>query len=108
MPVLAPFNDLGLFLFRSQFGIQIVFLLAVLAHVGEAIYAVRVATEKECTNRKIAWFIQTLLLGYPSLRLLLAREKNPKKTLFLEKQGASGETAVAARKSGEKKSQKKK
>ena len=70
---MPPLFELGLFLFRSQFGIQIVFLIACLAHIGEAMYAFSVAQSVGCTNTKIAWFFQTLLLGYPSLRLLLSR-----------------------------------
>ena len=78
-----------------------------MAHLGEAIYAVHIATEKECINRKVAWFIQTLLLGYPSLRLLLARERDPKSAPE-KKQSAASDHKTSVTSNNEKKVQKKK
>ena len=63
----------SLFLFRSVTGIRIVFALACATHVVEAMIALYVMSGRGYTHTWWLWGIQTLLLGYPSLRLLLAR-----------------------------------
>ncbi|KAJ7286669.1 hypothetical protein O6H91_Y322900 [Diphasiastrum complanatum] len=74
-PFLGPMKwlqSLGILLHGSVKNLQIVFFLAWLAHLLEASYAWRLAKKVDTMNAK-AWFEQTLLLGYPSLRLLLKR-----------------------------------
>jgi len=44
-------------------------------HIIEGMYAFLVASKYDTTN-KYDWFFQTLLLGYPSLRLLLKRKNS--------------------------------
>jgi len=50
-----------------------IFLVAVLLHVAEGIYALRVAQRAGFGAQSTAWCVQTLMLGFPSLRLLLRR-----------------------------------
>ena len=63
-------------LFFSRMNLKIVFWSAVFAHVFEAYLAYsttkRLAMKLDVTA---AWTLQTLILGYPSLSLLLHREK---------------------------------
>jgi hypothetical protein len=47
------------------------FAVAVALHIGEATYAARLARRFKLPAG--AWAVQTLLLGFPSLRLLLRR-----------------------------------
>ncbi|MFT5357893.1 MAG: 3beta-hydroxy-delta5-steroid dehydrogenase/steroid delta-isomerase [Polyangiales bacterium] len=49
-------------------------LIAIALHVGEAVYARKLA--KEAGLDVNGWTLQTLLLGYPSLRLLLKRVRS--------------------------------
>lgn len=55
---------------------QVIFVLAVLIHIAEAIYAYRKATAA-----KFAWFLQTLLFGFASLKLLNEQHR-VKKNLY--------------------------
>lgn len=55
----------------SQSLIQGLFIGGVLLHVGEASYAARLASRLGLDVP--GWTFQTLVLGFPSLRLLLAR-----------------------------------
>lgn len=73
--LMAPVYRLGILLFRSRLGLQIVFALAVLAHVIEAAMALYVAAALGCTNTLWLWGLQTVILGYPSLRLLHDRQE---------------------------------
>ena len=50
-----------------------VFVWAVLVHVYKGMKAVRLAERAGLRDTSMAWGWQTLLLGYPSLRLLEAR-----------------------------------
>jgi Domain of unknown function (DUF4499) len=59
--------------FQSQFVLQIIFYLAVAIHVVESLVAYFVATKMGCLESRGYWAAQTLLLGYPSLRLLLQK-----------------------------------
>ncbi|MED6206400.1 hypothetical protein PIB30_026345 [Stylosanthes scabra] len=61
-----------LFVFRTMWMVRLVFVLAVAAHVSEAIYAWRLAKRVDPSNAR-GWFWQTLALGYFSLRFLLKR-----------------------------------
>ena len=64
----------------SQAVYQWIWTLAVLAHVGEATYAWSLAGRSAEAPRRAGWALQTLLLGYPSLRLLLARDAGHRTT----------------------------
>lgn len=59
--------------FQSQFVLQVIFYLAVAIHVVESLVAYFVATKMGCLESRGYWAAQTLLLGYPSLRLLLQK-----------------------------------
>lgn len=48
---------------------QWIFWLALLAHVGEAAYAIQLARSQKRRDL-LLWGLQTFILGYPSLRLL--------------------------------------
>jgi len=50
-------------------GWRIIFWIAVAIHIGEAIYA-RIVSKKADLKTSLGWTIQTLLLGWPSTRLL--------------------------------------
>lgn len=65
---------IALFFFRSMWGIRVVFFLAVAAHIGEGIYAWKLAKKVDPANSR-GWFLQTFALGFPSLRLLLKRAR---------------------------------
>lgn len=52
-----------------------IFVIAVGLHVGEATYAVRLARRAGLGESAGGWFAQTLMLGFPSLRLLRRRVK---------------------------------
>lgn len=68
------FRAIGLFIFRSMGIVRMVFVLAVAAHVVEAIYAWHLAKRVDPVNAR-AWFWQTSALGIFSLRFLLKRAK---------------------------------
>ena len=53
--------------------LQVVFVLSVAAHLGEALYARRLARRIGLERTAGRWFWQTLCLGFPSLRLLRRR-----------------------------------
>lgn len=57
----------------SQGLVQAIFIAAVVTHVAEATYALRLAQHRGHGNSAGGWFVQTLLLGFPSLRLLRRR-----------------------------------
>lgn len=65
-------NALGLFLFRSVWGIRLAFYIAVLLHAGEAIYVWFRARSVDPLNAT-SWFWQTLILGIHSTKLFLKR-----------------------------------
>ena len=67
--------------FGSQYILKIIFKGAVAIHVFEAIIAYILSTSMGCTNTYILWTFQTLLIGYPSLRLLLQRRECMKRVL---------------------------
>lgn len=74
--VLKSINYYILVVFGSQFTLQIMFQVAVLIHIIESIVAFALSIEMGCDNTFPLWTLQTLLLGYPSLRLLLIRRKS--------------------------------
>jgi heme/copper-type cytochrome/quinol oxidase subunit 3 len=53
--------------------VRAIFLVAVLLHLSEATAAAVLAWRSRERKRTLGWTAQTLLLGYPSLRLLLQR-----------------------------------
>lgn len=75
LPVVAQVNWLGLTIFRSQRNLQYVFVAAVATHFFEACAAVWLATVEGCKNTWPAWWLQTFILGYPSMQLLYRRRK---------------------------------
>uniref|UniRef100_A0A2P2JPD2 Hydroxysteroid dehydrogenase n=1 Tax=Rhizophora mucronata TaxID=61149 RepID=A0A2P2JPD2_RHIMU len=77
LPDIGPvpiFRALSLFFFQSMWVIRTVFLLSAAAHIGEAVYAWRLAKRVDPANAK-GWFWQTLALGIFSLRFLLKRAR---------------------------------
>lgn len=68
------FRAIGLFFLRSIIVMQVVFVLAFLAHVGEGVYAWQLARKCDPENAR-GWFWQTFALGFFSLRYLLKRAK---------------------------------
>mmetsp|Transcript_17411 Transcript_17411/g.43385 ORF Transcript_17411/g.43385 Transcript_17411/m.43385 type:complete len:96 (-) Transcript_17411:1774-2061(-) len=72
-------RDFGLTLFRSQFNLQVVFYLAVAAHVVEGALCYKKAV-KMGSSTPVGWGLQTALLGFPSFRVLLKMEKDGGKT----------------------------
>ncbi|PKI71691.1 hypothetical protein CRG98_007913 [Punica granatum] len=77
LPGIGPIGflkSLSLFLFRSMWMTRFVCILAVAAHLGEGIYAWKLARRVDPANSK-GWFWQTIVLGIFSLRLLLKRAK---------------------------------
>lgn len=65
---------ISIFFFRSMWIVRMVCLVATALHVGEAIYAWHLAKRVDPDNSK-AWFWQTFVLGFFSLRFLLKRER---------------------------------
>ena len=59
--------------YSHPLAIQVIYHSAIIVHVGEAIYSLHVAKSKGITDSatRLKWFLQTLLLGFGSLRLLL-------------------------------------
>jgi len=55
----------------------VIFVGAYLVHVGEALYARALARRAGLRASANAWALQTFLLGFPSLRLLRARQRRP-------------------------------
>lgn len=74
MGVFEWIRQVALFIFRSQIIIRAVFVIAFLFHLGEGVYAWLLARRVDPANAK-GWFWQTLVLGFPSLRLLLRRSR---------------------------------
>ncbi|XP_076888004.1 uncharacterized protein LOC143538299 [Bidens hawaiensis] len=64
-----------LMIIRSLFALRLLAIWAVAMHVGESIYAWRVAKRVDPENSR-GWFLQTFVLGIFSLKFLLKRAKN--------------------------------
>ena len=71
--ILDPLRAISLAIFKSEYMLRVVWRCAITAHFCEAMYAVNVCIDIGCLKLG-SWFVQTLLLGYPSLRLLLKRK----------------------------------
>ncbi|KAL1535188.1 short-chain dehydrogenase/reductase family 42E member 1-like [Salvia divinorum] len=75
LPDLGPvplIRAICLFFLRSMTVIRAVFTFAVAAHIGEGVYAWQVARRCDPENAT-GWFLQTVVLGFFSLRYLLKR-----------------------------------
>ncbi|XP_078165407.1 uncharacterized protein LOC144560123 [Carex rostrata] len=72
---IKPLLALGLFIFRSVLALKILFVVAVGLHLGEGAYAWFLARKVDPANAS-GWFWQTVMIGFPSLRLLLKRSRN--------------------------------
>lgn len=57
----------------SQPLLRLMLIGAVAAHIGEGLYAWTVAGRLGLHASRLGWAAQTLILGFPSLRLLLVR-----------------------------------
>ncbi|KAK6116805.1 hypothetical protein DH2020_049435 [Rehmannia glutinosa] len=77
MPDIGPisvFRTIILFFLRSIPTARGVFLVSMVAHIGEAVYAWKLARKFDPANAR-GWFWQTFALGIFSLRYLLKRAK---------------------------------
>lgn len=77
LPDIGPvpiIRAIALFVFRSMWGIRVLFFLASAAHIGEGIYAYQLAQKVDPVNSR-GWLLQTTALGIFSLRFLLKRAK---------------------------------
>lgn len=77
LPDIGPvplFRAISLFFLRSMRVVRTTFLLAAAAHIGEAVYAWKLAKRVDPVNAR-GWFWQTLALGFFSLRFLLKRAR---------------------------------
>ncbi|KAK2988186.1 hypothetical protein RJ640_020668 [Escallonia rubra] len=75
LPDIGPvplLRAMALFFLRSLWAVRVLFLLSAAAHVGEAVYAWRLAKRVDPANAR-GWFWQTFALGMFSLRFLLKR-----------------------------------
>jgi hypothetical protein len=61
----------------SQPLLRLILLCAVAAHLGEGLYAWQIAGQLGLSASRGGWAVQTVMLGFPSLRLLLLRRKAP-------------------------------
>lgn len=57
----------------SQSLLRLILIGAVAAHIAEGLYAFALATRLGLHATRSGWALQTLVLGFPSLRLLLAK-----------------------------------
>ena len=53
-----------------------IFVVSYVLHLGEALYAHRLARQKGLNASAPAWAVQTFLIGFPSLRLLQSRAQS--------------------------------
>lgn len=77
LPDIGPvplFRAIYLTVFRSMRTVRLVFLLSVVAHIVEAVYAWYLAKRVDPANSR-GWFWQTFALGMFSLRFLLKRAR---------------------------------
>jgi hypothetical protein len=70
--VLQPIHSLAYFIFRSSTVLRVVFIVAISVHCAEATYALVLVSGHPSLSSidRLAWTVQTLMCGYPSLRLL--------------------------------------
>jgi hypothetical protein len=103
--LLDPLKALGLFLFRTEWMLRVVFWLAVIAHVWEATIAIKFALKVTSSSSGSAaaaasvsrplfvlfWFVQTALLGYPSLMLIKEQRRQQLQATKGNSQGKKAE-----------------
>lgn len=78
-PWVEPVREVGLYLFGSQENLQMMFVGACLLHVMEGLLSIVYAVKEGYSYLQILmWFIQTSLLGYPSLRLIKVNNHHTK------------------------------
>lgn len=72
-PVLQPIKQYALHIFKSDGMIRTIFISAVVAHMVESIVAYVQLNKLGINDRliRMVWLIQTFMLGYPSLGLLM-------------------------------------
>jgi hypothetical protein len=68
--ILEPIRSVGLAIFRSADNILMIFGVAMVVHLAEAIYAYTLVAADRDAAFKAFWVIQTLIFGFPSLSLL--------------------------------------
>src|SRR5262245_23085235 len=61
--------------------LRVIFVAAVVTHIGEALYALRLLQRIGLRDNLLCWFAQTLALGFPSLRLLRRQARGAAPTL---------------------------
>lgn len=71
-PMMSHVKELGYYLFGSQHNLQLLFYGAVMLHFLEALFATIIASQYFPRTAHL-WFLQTLLLGYPSTMKVLTR-----------------------------------
>ncbi|KAE9546884.1 hypothetical protein FO519_009904 [Halicephalobus sp. NKZ332] len=65
---------------KHSFLVLVINIFALGAHVGEAIYALHLCDQIGLTHAAaFKWFIQTFIVGFPSLRILLKMKKKNQK-----------------------------
>lgn len=57
----------------AQFYCKAIFVSAVVAHILEASYAFSLCLRNDIVEDRLGWLLQTLILGFPSLRALKQR-----------------------------------
>lgn len=75
VPPVSLLRATTLILFRSMWVVRTIFHLAMAAHIGEVVYAWKLARRVDPANAR-AWFWQTLVFGIRSLRFLLKRARS--------------------------------
>jgi hypothetical protein len=65
-------DEIAMFIFYNRSNLQILFQLASCVHILESILAIYLAVIYHYKFKEIIlWALQTLIIGYPSLRLLI-------------------------------------
>lgn len=67
--IFLPFKTLAYTIFKDQTNMQHAFLIACACHAIEALITLWICNKRRL-NSWFSWFLQTLILGYPSLMLL--------------------------------------
>jgi|Transcript_20718 hypothetical protein len=73
--ILQSINYYIIKVFQSQIVLGYVFYGAVSIHALESVFALAISLQMGCSNTYMRWTLQTLWLGYPSLRLLLQKSE---------------------------------
>lgn len=73
--VISKIEVFSFFIFRSKHILQLVWWAAIMTHIAETIYTINVAVSIGVKYTLPAWILQTVLLGGPSMNLILARRE---------------------------------